>query len=83
MIMKNRLILCLLICGLLLYYGIPNLSIEAEGLQGIFSIAWLGFAVIVVGGNLVGLLYSTQKHKRVYQPTEGMSQKKRRIRQYQ
>ncbi|MBD8068965.1 YtxH domain-containing protein [Bacillus sp. PS06] len=81
--MKNRLILCLLICGLLLYYGIPNLSIEAPGLQGIFSMAWLGFALIVVGGNLVGLLYSPKKRKQVVGTRKDMSQKGRRIRQYQ
>nr|WP_090849177.1 hypothetical protein [Litchfieldia salsa] len=82
--MKNRMILCLLICGLLLYYGIPNLSIEAGGLQGVFSIAWLGFAAIVVGGNLVGLLYSTQQKKKTnLQSIEQKSQIKRRIRQYQ
>ncbi|WP_139365084.1 hypothetical protein [Litchfieldia alkalitelluris] len=81
--MKNRLILCLLICGVLLYYGIPNLSIEAGGLQGIFSISWLALAFIVVGGNLVGLLYSPKKQKQQTVALKGLSQKNRRVRQYQ
>jgi hypothetical protein len=58
---KNRYLLCLLLCGFLLYYGAPRLSIYAEGAQGIFSIVWLLFALIVIAGNLTGLLYSPKR----------------------
>jgi hypothetical protein len=58
---KNRYLLCLLLCGFLLYYGAPRLSILAEGAQGIFSLAWLSFALIVIAGNLTGLLYSPKR----------------------
>ena len=58
---KNRYLLCLLLCGFLLYYGAPRLSIHAEGAQGIFSLAWLAFALMVIAGNLTGLLYSPKR----------------------
>lgn len=56
--MKQRLLLCLLLALALIYMALPKLSIGTEGLGGIFSLMWLGFAVIVIGGNLTGLLYS-------------------------
>ncbi|WP_066063515.1 hypothetical protein [Neobacillus soli] len=59
---KNRYLLCLLLCGFMLYFAVPKLSINADGnLQGIFSIAWLSFALIVIAGNLTGLLYSPKR----------------------
>ncbi|MBV7506094.1 hypothetical protein KW850_12580 [Bacillus sp. sid0103] len=58
---KNRYLLCLLLSGFLLYYGVPRLSIQAEGAQGIFSLVWLSFALIVIAGNFTGLLYSPKR----------------------
>ncbi|MEH7074760.1 hypothetical protein [Neobacillus drentensis] len=58
---KNRYLLCLLLCGFLLYYGAPRLSIHAEGAEGIFSLTWLAFALIVIAGNLTGLLYTPKR----------------------
>ncbi|WHY76446.1 hypothetical protein QNH20_20335 [Neobacillus sp. WH10] len=58
---KNRYLLCLLLCGFMLYFAVPKLSVTAEGTQGIFSIVWLSFALIVIAGNLTGLLYSPKK----------------------
>nr|WP_066396732.1 hypothetical protein [Cytobacillus eiseniae] len=58
---KNRYLLCLLVCGLLLYYAVPRLSIFSEGLEGIFAISWLAFALIVIAGNLTAMLYSPNK----------------------
>jgi len=58
---KNRYLLCLLLCGFMLYYAVPKLSVTAEGTQGLFAIVWLSFALIVVAGNLTGLLYSLKK----------------------
>lgn len=54
---KNRYLLCLLICALLLYYAFPKLSIFAEGIDGIFARVWLAFAFIVISGNLTALFY--------------------------
>ena len=58
---KNRYLLCLLLCGFMLYFAVPRLSIQAEGLEGIFAISWLAFALIVIAGNLTALLYSPKK----------------------
>ncbi|MBO0960092.1 hypothetical protein J1P26_10190 [Neobacillus sp. MM2021_6] len=58
---KNRYLLCLLLCGFMLYFAVPKLSVTAEGTQGIFAIVWLSFALIVIAGNLTGLLYSPKK----------------------
>jgi hypothetical protein len=58
---KNRYLLCLLLCGFMLYFAVPRLSVTAEGAQGIFSLCWLTFALIVIAGNLTGLLYSPKK----------------------
>jgi hypothetical protein len=79
---KNRMILCLLICGLLLYYAVPNLSIEAGGAAGIFAISWLGFALLAIGGNLVSLLYSPKKQKRGVGQARTIAPKKR-LRQFE
>lgn len=59
---KNRLLLCLLLCAAMLYYAVPRLNVEATGLEGVFAISWLAFAFIVVAGNLTALLYMP-KHK--------------------
>jgi hypothetical protein len=58
---KNRYLLCLLLCGFMLYFAVPRLSIQAEGLEGIFAISWLAFALIVIAGNLTAMLYSSKK----------------------
>ncbi|MGG3560370.1 hypothetical protein ABES03_01800 [Neobacillus rhizosphaerae] len=58
---KNRYLLCLLLCGLMLYFAVPRLSIHKDGPQGIFSLAWLAFALMVIAGNLTGLLYSPKR----------------------
>ncbi|WNS74577.1 hypothetical protein RRV45_16915 [Bacillus sp. DTU_2020_1000418_1_SI_GHA_SEK_038] len=58
---KNRYLLCLLLCGFFLYFALPRLNIFSDGLEGIFAITWLAFALIVVAGNLTALLYSPKK----------------------
>lgn len=59
--MKNRYLLCLLVCGVLLYIAVPRLNIFSDGLQGVFAISWLAFALIVIAGNLTALLYVPKK----------------------
>lgn len=59
---KNRYLLYLLICGLLLYYGLPNLPIHVEGTGAIFSLAWLGLLLFAFAGNLSALLFSPRKN---------------------
>ncbi|MDQ1144761.1 MAG: hypothetical protein ABGX20_04960 [Bacillus sp. (in: firmicutes)] len=73
---KNRYLLCLLLCGFMLYFAVPRLSIHAEGLQGTFAWAWLAFALMVMAGNLTGLLYSPRKQ--MQKPQVGRVKKKSR-----
>lgn len=61
--MKQRLLLCLLLCGVMLYYAVPRLSLETGGLESIFGGTWLLFALLAVAGNLTGILYSPKKQK--------------------
>ena len=60
---KNRYLICLLVSGVLLYYAVPRLSIYSAGVEGYFAITWLLFALIVIAGNLTGLLYTPKKRK--------------------
>jgi hypothetical protein len=60
---KNRYLLCLLLSGMLLYYAVPRISIFNSGAEGYFAIAWLLFALMVIAGNLTGLLYTPSKRK--------------------
>ncbi|MFE4426158.1 hypothetical protein ACFRH9_03540 [Peribacillus butanolivorans] len=61
--MKQRLLLCLLLCGVMLYYAVPRLSLKSGGLESLFAGSWLLFALLAVAGNLTGILYSPKKHK--------------------
>jgi hypothetical protein len=45
----------------MLYYAVPKLSIFADGLEGVFAIAWLSFALMVIAGNLTAMLYSPKR----------------------
>ncbi|WP_163101240.1 hypothetical protein [Peribacillus alkalitolerans] len=74
--MKQRALLCLLLCGMMLYFAIPRIDIMAQGSFGIFSSMWLLLAFFVVAGNLSSLLYSPQKRKAVQQE-ENMTKKRR------
>ncbi|MGE7779668.1 hypothetical protein ACQKL0_06885 [Peribacillus sp. NPDC097264] len=75
--MKQRLLLCLLLCGVMLYYAVPRLTLESGGLESLFGGTWLLFALLAVAGNLTGILYSPAKRKgkRLHE--------KKRLREYQ
>jgi hypothetical protein len=77
-VMRNRLILCLLICAVLLYYAIPRLTIHFSGLDGIFAFSWFMLALLVIGGNLAGFLFSAKKQKKRAILGHKRSQKARR-----
>ncbi|MEQ2527005.1 hypothetical protein WMO40_09850 [Bacillaceae bacterium CLA-AA-H227] len=77
---KNRYLLCLLACGMMLYYALPKLSVTADGLAGIFSISWLVLCLFVIAGNLSALLYAPKKAKSANKTTSQKTRKK--LRQY-
>ncbi|KOP83724.1 hypothetical protein ACFFHH_11010 [Cytobacillus solani] len=74
---KNRYLLCLLVCGLLLYYAAPRLDVFSEGLAGVFAISWLAFALVVIAGNLTALLYSPKNTTANIKTRGKMTEKKR------
>lgn len=74
---KNRYLLCLLGCGFLLYFAIPRVNIFGEGLEGIFAISWLAFALIVVAGNLSALLYAPRKRRSGAASVQKLNERKR------
>jgi hypothetical protein len=76
---KNRYLLCLLVCGFMLYFAVPRLSLTSNGAEGAFSVVWLLFALIVVAGNLTGLLYHPRKDtQQLGQPSKHQLTKKKR-----
>ena len=78
---KNRYIICLLVSGMLLYFAVPRLSVSSGGVEGIFAITWLSFALMVISGNLVGLFY-TPRSKRKQQISDNQVKKRIKSRQY-
>lgn len=60
---RNRYILCLLLCAWMIYFAGPKLQVFQTGVEGIFAITWLLFALVVMAGNLTGLLYSAKPRK--------------------
>lgn len=63
--MRNRCILCLFICGALLYYALPQLTLHGNSLATYFSWSWLIFLFMAVAGNLAAVLYTpvTKQHR--------------------
>lgn len=61
--LRNRYMLCLLLCLLMLYVAIPRLYPAAGGLEGLFGVSWLLLAIVVLGGNLSALLYAPRSNK--------------------
>jgi hypothetical protein len=78
---KNRYLLCLLASGMLLYYAVPRLSVSSTGAEGVFAITWLVFALVVIAGNLTGLLYTPGKQKK-QQPSDNQVKKRIKSRYY-
>ncbi|MFJ8264438.1 hypothetical protein [Peribacillus asahii] len=62
--MKQRLLLCLLLCGVMLYYAVPRLSLQAGGAESLFAASWLLFALCTIAGNLTALLYSPKGRRK-------------------
>ncbi|WP_019242902.1 MULTISPECIES: hypothetical protein [Bacillus] len=59
--MKQRLLICLLVIGAMLYYALPKFSLAGSMEERIFTVSWLTFALFAIAGNLAGILYSTKR----------------------
>lgn len=77
---KNRYLLYLLLCGLMLYIGMPELSFNAGGKEALFAGSWLFLALLVFAGNLAAFLYTPKKHVRTERGrVESNSKRKSRV----
>lgn len=76
---KNRYLLCLLACGMMLYYALPNLTLFEKSAAGLFSISWLVLCLFVIAGNLSAFLYTPRQAKRKKDQTSSKHKKKARL----
>lgn len=74
--MRQRLFLCLLLIGAMLYYAVPRLNFKGATEEQIFAAAWLLFAIFAVAGNVATLLFADRR-KKVKQVTKKESNRKR------
>ncbi|MBS4208775.1 hypothetical protein [Bacillus sp. FJAT-50079] len=74
--MRNRYLLCLLLSVAMIYFALPKINMWADGLEGIFAIAWVAFALIVAAGNLSALLFAPKKKR----PLQGPVKMNKRLR---
>ncbi|MBT2692881.1 hypothetical protein [Bacillus sp. ISL-55] len=61
---KNRYLLYLLLCGMMLYIGMPELNFQGGGKEALFAGSWLFLALLVFAGNLAAFLYTPKKRTR-------------------
>ena len=76
---KNRYLLYLLLCGVMLYYAIPRIPLESSGVDGVFAISWLALALLVIAGNLSAFLYTPKRQGNVGGESENKRKKIRGI----
>lgn len=77
--MRNRCILCLLICGALLYYALPQLTLHGYTMATYFSWLWLAFLIMAIAGNLAAILYTPKKKAKTLVMRQTASKKKVRV----
>lgn len=61
--MNQRYLLCFLLGLALIIYGLPRLPLHETGLAYLFAVLWMGFALLVIGGNGAALLYKRNQTK--------------------
>ncbi|WLR56083.1 hypothetical protein LC048_03740 [Mesobacillus subterraneus] len=61
---KNRYLLYLLLCGVMLYIALPELNFQIGGKEALFAGSWLFLALLVFAGNLGAFLYTPKKRAR-------------------
>jgi hypothetical protein len=77
---KNRYLLYLLLCGLMFYIAMPELSFSAGGKEALFAGAWLFLALLVFAGNLAAFLYTPKKYAQTGRGrNESKSKRKSRV----
>ncbi|WP_042345362.1 hypothetical protein [Bacillus massiliigorillae] len=74
--MRERLLFCLLVIGMMLYYAIPKLNFFGTLEERLFAISWLLLAFLAVGGNMAAVLF-TPNRKRARKMRKRQLEKKR------
>lgn len=77
---KQRWLLSIFFVLALLYYAIPRLPLDAVGLPKYFSVLWILFALMAIGGNLAAIMYAESKQKTVIDFTK---EERERTRSYE
>jgi hypothetical protein len=77
-LVKQRYLLCLLLGASMVYYAVPKLSFQFNQIEGKFTLVWLGFAILVLAGNVSAILYSPATRKAVIRERSP----KKRVRSY-
>lgn len=79
---RNRLLLCFLLGIAILFYGAPYLNFHGDLKVVLFSTVWLLFALIVISGNLIALLFGKRVNRTTTTPQQLIKQRKQKQRQY-
>lgn len=66
----------------LLYYGFPKLPLTGGKMEMAFSIGWVCFAIIAIGGNLAEFLYQPSSKKKATNIQVSSTKKIERQRMY-
>ncbi len=74
---KNRYLLYLLLCGVMLYIALPELNLQAGGKEALFAGSWLFLALLVFAGNLAAFLYTPKKRAQPGSGKMGSNQKRK------
>ncbi|MDT8859403.1 hypothetical protein N0O92_04090 [Alkalihalobacillus sp. MEB130] len=78
--MKQRLFLSFLLSIAMIVYGIEYLPFDGTGVDRVFAWSWMVFALFVVSGNGLHLLYQKKRRKRVAVPIHKMSPAREKMR---
>jgi hypothetical protein len=78
---KNKYLLYLLLCGVMIYIAMPRLNLTFGGADALFAGSWLFLALLVFAGNLAAFLYTPKKHQRINR-TKLDNKQKRKSRVY-
>ncbi|WP_100405103.1 hypothetical protein [Bacillus solitudinis] len=59
--MRQRFLISFLIATTILVYSFGRLPLNGQGLEKVFAVCWLVFAIVVIFGNLYGLLHKRKQ----------------------
>ncbi|MEH7885971.1 hypothetical protein V7654_16855 [Bacillus sp. JJ1609] len=74
---KNKYLLYLLLCGVMIYIAMPVLNLTSGGTHALFAGSWLFLALLVFAGNLAAFLYTPKKNPRTGRTSLDNKQKKK------